>query len=261
MGPIGVFDSGVGGLTVLKAIRELMPYEDLVYFGDTARVPYGNKSQETVRRYAFENGQFLLEKGVKAIVIACNTATAHAEQFLSEQFSVPVIGVIEPAVRECLDRCGKGRIAVLATRGTLKSGAYQKLILAQAPEATIFPVHCPLFVPLVEEGMFDHPITRMTVEHYLSPLKDHAVDTVILGCTHYPLLRSLIEETLGPSVKVIDSASSCSRKVHRVLQQLDLLKDGLEPGENSYFASDDPSGFSELVNHYLNLQTQEPIMA
>ncbi|HUO51035.1 MAG TPA: glutamate racemase, partial [Gemmatimonadaceae bacterium] len=185
--PIGVFDSGLGGLTVVHELRRQLPAERLIYFGDTARVPYGPKSPDTVRRYAAEITEWLIAQGVKAVVVACNTATAHALPMLRERFPLPVIGVIEPGARAAVRASASGRIGVIGTSGTIASGAYERAIRALRPGAEVTSRACPLFVPLVEEGWLDTPATRLVADEYLRPLAEHGCDALVLGCTHYPL--------------------------------------------------------------------------
>ncbi|MGH7537918.1 MAG: glutamate racemase, partial [Gemmatimonadales bacterium] len=199
--PLGVFDSGIGGLTVARALFENLPRESVIYFGDTARVPYGPKSPETVRRYSAEILAFLLHQGVKAVVVACNTSTAHALDYLRAYAPVPVVGVIEPGARAAVAATASGRIGVIGTAGTVASGAYERAIKALRPDATVVSQACPLFVPLVEEGWFEHPATQLVAREYLLPLERAHVDVLVLGCTHYPLLKPLLAGVLGPAVR------------------------------------------------------------
>jgi glutamate racemase len=247
--PIGVFDSGLGGLTVAHAIMRQLPAESIVYFGDTARVPYGPKSPDTVRRYSHEIAAYLLEQGVKAIVVACNTATAHALPMLEQELDIPVIGVVEPGARAAVRASRSGRIGVIATAGTIKSGAYVKAIHAEAPEALVTALACPLFVPLVEEGWIDHEATRAIAREYLAPFTSDSVDTLVLGCTHYPLLKPLIAEVVGPEVRLIDSAEETALDTRRMLAQHSL---GAVSGEGSYrfVASDDQQQFLTLGQRF-----------
>ncbi|MCS7262226.1 MAG: glutamate racemase [Aquificaceae bacterium] len=208
---IGVFDSGVGGLTVLKALLELHAQADFVYLGDTARVPYGDKSAQTVIRYSLECAEFLMGEGIELLVVACNTASSHAIEVLRERLPVPVFGVIEPGVSRALSTTCKGKVGVIGTRATISSGVYQRLLQERGVE--VFPKACPLFVPMVEEGILSGGIAREVVAYYLQELKDKDIDTLILGCTHYPLLRPLIEEFMGEGVKVVDSAESLAVQI------------------------------------------------
>jgi glutamate racemase len=249
--PIGVFDSGIGGLTVAHEIIRQLPTESVVYFGDTARVPYGPKSPETVRRYSQEIADFLQTQGVKAIVIACNTATAHALTMLREKLPIPVIGVVEPGARAAVAATTTNRIGVIGTVGTIKSGAYERAIRALSPDAIITARAAPLLVPLVEEGWNEHPASRLVVEEYLRPFAAAGVDTLVLGCTHYPLLKPLIAEVLGPEVKLIDSAAETAAETARVLGDREIAtRDGHEV-THRFIASDDPLQFLQLGQRFL----------
>ena len=247
--PIGVFDSGLGGLTVAHAIMRQLPAENLVYFGDTARVPYGPKSPDTVRRYSHEIAAYLLEQGVKAIVVACNTATAHALPMLKAELDVPVIGVVEPGARAAVRASRSGRIGVIATAGTIKSGAYVRAIEAESPEAQVTARACPLFVPLVEEGWTDHEATWSVAREYLAPFMHDEVDTLVLGCTHYPLLKPLIGEIVGRSVRLIDSAEETAVDTRRMLAENSLAADAGE-GTYRFIASDDQQQFLTLGQRF-----------
>ncbi|MEI8365039.1 MAG: glutamate racemase [Parachlamydiaceae bacterium] len=248
--PIGMFDSGLGGLTVMQQLVHKMPHEDIIYFGDTARLPYGGKSRETIIRYSIENAIFLIEKDVKILVVACNTATSHALDRLQQIFGIPVIGVIDPGAERAVETSSTQRIAVLATKGTIHSEAYQKAIRQLAPNAFVFPVACPLFVPLVEEGCLHHPATRLIVRDYLKPIKEQGVDTILLGCTHYPMLKALIQEEVGDHVTLVDSGSACAERVSSVLNTLNLQKN-TSPPFYQYFVSDDPHQFQTLGSAFL----------
>lgn len=244
--PIGVFDSGIGGLTVVRELTAQLPNESVVYFGDTARVPYGPKSAATVRRYSREAAELLLARGVKMLVIACNTATAHALEMLRNDLPVPVVGVIDAGVRAAVAASRSGRIGVLGTAGTIASGAYDRAIRRALPNARVFAQPCPLFVPLVEEGQASHPATRLLAEEYLHPLQDVDVDAVILGCTHYPLLKSVVQDLVGPGVELVDSGAETAGEVRRVLESEGLLRTGAEPPTYRFIASDSPLRFREV---------------
>jgi glutamate racemase len=235
--PIGVFDSGVGGLTVLKAIAELMPRENLIYLGDTARLPYGSKSPETVTGYAIETGDFFVERGVKLLVVACNTMSAIALEVLRARYDIPVIGVIEPGARAALRATSRGRIGVIATEATIASGAYARELRSGRADVEIFTRACPLFVPLVEEGWVDNEVARRAIAIYLSSLKKSGIDTLILGCTHYPLLRRPIADFLGRGVRLVDSAEETALAVRRLLGQLSLAR-SRGTGSASFFVTD-----------------------
>ncbi len=248
--PIGIFDSGLGGLTVFRAVRERLPHESLVYFGDTARVPYGTKSPETVTRFSREIVEFLVGCDVKAVVAACNSASALAVKTLQIEYPLPIIGVIEPGAQLAVERSESGRIGVIGTRATINSGAYERAIAARNPSATVVSRACPLFVSLVEEGWTDAPATRLIAEAYLAPLRGQ-VDVVVLGCTHYPRLKPLIGKLLGPDVVLVDSAESCARELGRVLDEHGLsAAEGTAPDER-FCVSDAPEMFERLGARFL----------
>lgn len=250
--PIGVFDSGIGGLTVAHEIMRQLPHEKVVYVGDTARVPYGPKSPETVRRYARQIAQFLLAQDVKAIVVACNTATAHALEELKSDLEVPVVGVIEPGARAAVAASHGGHIGVIGTSGTIRSHAYEKAIRALDPDAQISVRACPLFVPLVEEGWTDHPVTLQVAREYLAPLCAEGISALVLGCTHYPLLKNVLRRTLGSGVSLIDSAAETAAEIGRVLMTYGLdAPHGHANPEHRFVASDDPKQFLDLGQRFL----------
>ena len=247
--PIGVFDSGLGGLTVAHAIMRQLPAESLIYFGDTARVPYGPKSPDTVRRYSREISAFLIEQGVKAIVVACNTATAHALPTLRDELDVPVIGVVEPGARAAVRATRTGHIGVIGTAGTIRSQAYVRAIHAEAPDSHVTALACPLFVPLVEEGWTNHEAAHLIAEEYLRPLVEDRIDTLVLGCTHYPLLKPLIGEIIGRSVRLIDSAEETAADTRRMLDESGLAATDGEPSYR-FISSDDPQQFLTLGRRF-----------
>ena len=249
--PIGVFDSGIGGLTVAHEIMRQLPSESIIYFGDTARVPYGPKSPDTVCRYSREIARFLRAQDVKAIVIACNTATAHALNTLREELPSPVIGVVEPGARAAVRASVGGHIGVIGTAGTVRSGAYERAIRALDPDARITARACPLFVPLVEEGWTEHPVTQQVAREYLRPLVDAKIDTLVLGCTHYPLLKPLLCRELGNGVRLIDSAAETASEIGRVLRERDLQAGDAEQPTYRFVASDDPLQFLQLGQRFL----------
>lgn len=249
--PIGVFDSGLGGLTVVRSLRAVLPDESIVYVGDTARVPYGSKSPDTVRRFAREITEWLLSQRVKAIVVACNTATAHALDDLHAHSPVPVIGVIEPGARAAVAATRTRRIGVVGTSGTIASGAYERAIQAAAPATTVFTSACPLWVPLVEEGWTEHPATRLVVREYVAPLVAATIDVLVLGCTHYPLLAPLIAEAVGPTVQLIDSADETARETLRALSERNLRGTRTSPPTLRVAASDAPDRFLALGRRFL----------
>ncbi|HEY8517495.1 MAG TPA: glutamate racemase [Candidatus Binatia bacterium] len=235
--PIGVFDSGIGGLTVFKELAAQLPREHLLYLGDTARVPYGTKSPETVTSFAIEVADFFAERDVKLMVVACNTTSAVALDVLRARYDVPVLGVIAPGARAAAAATARGRIGVIGTEATIASGAYERELQAIAPGVEIFARACPLFVPLVEEGWVDNEVARRTVALYLGSLKKSGIDTLILGCTHYPLLRPVIAEYLGRGVRIVDSAEETAREVRRVLREDGMLRTRGR-GAASFFVTD-----------------------
>jgi len=249
--PIGVFDSGIGGLTVAQEVIRQLPHESVIYFGDTARVPYGPKSPDTVRRYSREIAAYLRDEGVKGIVIACNTATAHALGTLRDELDMPVVGVVEPGARAAVAASTTGRVGVIGTVGTIKSGAYERAIRALAPDVIITARACPLFVPLVEEGWTDHDATRLIAREYLAPLVEADIDTLVLGCTHYPLLKSLLSDVLGPGVRLIDSAEETAAETARTLATASLEAAGDADPNYRFIASDDPLQFLQLGQRFL----------
>lgn len=256
--PIGIFDSGIGGLTVAHAIHALLPGEATIYLGDTARVPYGPKSPATVQRYALEILAWLLAQDVKAVVVACNTATAHALPLLRERAPVPVVGVIEPGARAAASATQNGGVGVIGTAGTVASGAYRRALLALRPDLRVVEQACPLFVPLVEEGWFGHPATRLVAEEYLAPVRAADVDTLVLGCTHYPLLAPLLAEVMGPQVRLIDSARETARELAAVLGHAGLrAPDGAGGGAHRWAATDDVERFAKVGAVF----TGEPLRA
>lgn len=255
--PIGIFDSGVGGLTVLREIRRRLPAERLVYLGDTARVPYGNKSPATVERYAIEDTQFLMSKGVKMIVVACNTASALAAPALRRQFpDLPVMGMIGPGARAAVSATRSRRIGVIATAATVGSGAYESRIretLAAAGDDGQMVIHsqaCPLFVPLVEEGETESEIARLVAAKYLNPLKAEGIDTLVLGCTHYPLLKSVIAATMGPDVTLVDSAEAAAMETAQHLEQHGMLC-GEGTGGEHFYVTDAARRFHRIAESFL----------
>jgi len=213
---IGIFDSGVGGLTVLKAIRDLLPGENLIYFGDTARVPYGTKSQRTIIRYSIQNARLLESYRIKMLVVACNTSSAHALEILREEFPFPVIGVVKPGAKLAVSTTRGGKVGVIGTEATVKSHAYRKEIISLNPFCEVYEKACPLLVPLIEEGWLEDEITREVVRRYLEPLVREEIDTLVLGCTHYPLIKGVIGE-LYPHLNLIDSAVAVAKEVERNL--------------------------------------------
>ncbi|MFH0935932.1 MAG: glutamate racemase [Candidatus Omnitrophota bacterium] len=250
MKPIGVFDSGVGGLTVVKELIRQLPQEEIIYFGDTARVPYGIKSKETVIRFSIENILFLLKQEVKLICVACNTASSLALPEIRRHFKVPIVGVITPGVREAVYATKNKRIGVIGTKGTIKSRTYEKEIKQLDRRIKVTAVACPLFVPFVEEGWLSGKVVLEVARSYLKPLKASGVDTVILGCTHYPLLKTVIRKILGQSVTLIDSAKQVAVEVKNILASEGLLNSG-HTGKSRFYVSDNPEWFSALAARFL----------
>lgn len=250
---IGIFDSGIGGLTVMRAISRVSPHIPIVYFGDTARLPYGEKSPEAILRFSRENTAFLEQQSVDIIVIACHTASALALHMLKRECRIPIMGVIEPGVHQAVQVTRHHRIAVLGTRRTIASGIYQRAIHEQLPQAHIVPIACPLFVPLVEEKFSSHTATRLIIREYLAPAVHAQVDTIILGCTHYPLLKSLIQQEVGDDVILVDSAEACASLVGRLLTpQRELLPAHADAmPAHRFFVSDDPDRFRSMGEHIL----------
>jgi glutamate racemase len=247
---IAVFDSGVGGLTVFKALRKRMPNERLIYFGDTARLPYGSKSPGVVRRFSVEIARFLSRRDIKLFVIACNSASAMALGVLRKELKVPVLDVIDPAVRSAAQYCPSGRIGVIGTAATIKSGAYQKA-LAKATPRKHFPARaCPLLVPLVEEGWWEHRVTRQVAREYLEPFTGGAVSALILGCTHYPLIKPLLQKTVGAGTRLIDSGEEVSRVADRLLRRKGLRR-ASGRGSEAFYVSDGAERFKNLLQRIL----------
>ena len=246
--PIGIFDSGIGGLTVLKEIRREMPYEDIVYFGDTAHVPYGTKSKETITRFSTDNVHFLQSFGVKIVVVACNTASSLSLDALKEKFPHQmIIGVIEPGAAAALRVTKNRRIGVIGTKATIHSGTYEACLKRLDPSVKVYSEACPLFVPLVEEGWLDGEVVEKVAKTYLEPLKAFDIDTLILGCTHYPLLAGLIQKILGSKVQLINSAEETARQTRQLLGETAVLK---EP-EVRFYVSDEPEPFRTLGERFL----------
>ncbi|MBU3958681.1 MAG: glutamate racemase, partial [Candidatus Omnitrophica bacterium] len=244
------FDSGVGGLTVVKELIRQLPFEDIVYFGDTARVPYGIKSKETIIRFSIENILFLLRHKVKFICVACNTASSVALPIIKSHFKVPIVGVIAPGVREAVYATQNKRIGVIGTSSTIRSRNYENQIKELNPQVKVIASACPLFVPFVEEGWFGGKVVLEVAKTYLKPLKKAGVDTVILGCTHYPLLKPVIKEVLGKKVKLIDSAQQVAIEVKEILTGLNLLNKG-HSSRHKFYVSDNPEWFSRLAKRFL----------
>lgn len=249
--PIGVFDSGIGGLTVVREIMRQLPNEKIIYFGDTARVPYGSKSKDTITRYSRQICRFLMTKEVKTIVVACNTATAYALDELEKEIDLPMIGVLKPGAKVAAETTKNGKVGVIATRATIGSESYTHYIKQINPEATVLGKACPLFVPLVEEGLLEDPVTDEIAMRYLSELKDEEIDTLILGCTHYPLIRKTIGRTMGDGVTLVNPAYETARELKEQLAMRNLLnEEKIDLGTNKYqfYVSDAADKFQQFAN-------------
>ncbi len=261
--PIGIFDSGLGGLTVFKEIRKILPDEDLIYFGDTARVPYGNKSKETVLRYSREISKFLISKGVKIVVAACNTSSSLALDDLRKGETIPIFGVIEPGAKKAVEVSLGGNIAVIGTSATIKSRAYSRVIYEEInalkrsgeykfkSNFKVIEKACPLLVPFVEEGFLNEEITKKVINYYLIPVVDEKPSCLVFGCTHYPILKDLILEVIGRDIQIIDSGIETAKIVKCFLEENDMLKDEAKNGSELFFVSDDLEKFKELGEKFL----------
>jgi glutamate racemase len=261
---LGIFDSGIGGLTVLKEIIRVLPNENAIYLGDTARVPYGTKSASTIKRYAFEDAQFLIEQGIKLLVVACNTASANATSFLRERLDIPIVEVIQPGARKAAETTRIGKVGVIGTEATIKSGAYAAHIKSINPSIQVFSKPCPLFVPLTEESWhgdddeaFLSDLKSLTIQRYLGALQEKGIDTLVLGCTHYPLLKDAIDEFMGDAVTLIDSAEETAQEVLGVLDDMQLSKPPHGKGCQKYFVTDVADRFITLGSRFLGKPLEE----
>ena len=257
--PIGVFDSGMGGLTVVREIIRHLPQEKIVYFGDTARVPYGSKSSATINHFSAQITRFLLTKEVKAIVVACNTASALALEGLKGQFELPIIGVVSPGARAAIKETKNGKIGVIGTEATIRSGIYPAIIHQTHPEIAVIEKACPLFVPLVEEGFREHHVTGEIIDHYLRSMKEADIDTMLLGCTHYPLLRSRIKEYLGEKIHLVNPAYETAKDLEALLESAKLANPGVDPQEEQYefYVSDGAKRFCQFANSVMSIDVLE----
>lgn len=256
--PIGLFDSGIGGLTVAREIMKLLPNENIVYFGDTARVPYGSKSPEVITQYTLEAVNFLLSQDVKLIVFACNTVTATCLEKLSASLSVPVIGVIEPGARAAVNATKNNRVGVIGTERTVQSRAYEKAINALNDKISVHSKACPLFVSLVEEGWLENEAAYHTAKIYLEPLKEQGIDALVLGCTHFPHLKTVIGKVMGEGVELVDPAEETAKEVLQILSEKNLLRQEETPATYRYFVSSNPEKFARVGASFLN-RPIEPI--
>lgn len=249
--PIGVFDSGVGGLTVAKEIMRQLPGEDLVYFGDTARVPYGSKSKKTVLKYSRQIVRFLCTKGVKAIVVACNTASALALDEIAAEIDIPIIGVVKPGAKMAAESTKTGNVGVIGTESTIKSGIYNDYIRELNPDITVVSRACPLFVPLVEEGLLEDRVTDDIVARYLHEMKEYRVDALVLGCTHYPLIRNTIKRFMGEDVRLVNPAFETAKSLKELLTEQGLLNTERRKPEYEYYVSDGVDKFIAFADNVL----------
>ena len=249
--PIGVFDSGIGGLTVVRALMQQLPHENILYFGDTARVPYGVKSAQTIEQYALQIADFLLERQVKLLIVACNTMAAVAAAAIRARSPVPVLDVIEVGAQVAVRSTRNRRIGIIGTLTTIGSGAYDKAIHSQDPGLIIHSQACPLFVPLVEEGWLNHPVTLLTAQEYLTPLLTQKIDTLVLGCTHYPLLQPLLQKVVGSNVRLVDSAAAIADQAAEQLDRLGLLNPAAQAAAHRFFVTDVPQRFQAVGEGFL----------
>ncbi len=259
--PIGVFDSGLGGLTAVRELQQLLPTEEIVYFGDTGRVPYGSRSRETLLRYARQDVAFLRTFDLKAIVVACGTVSTVALSPLVRENNIPMWGVVGPASMAVVRASQTGRVGLIGTPATIRSGAYEGAIAALRPEVEVFSAPCPLFVPLVENGRFlpGDKVAEQVVEEYLTPLREKGIDTLVLGCTHYPLLKPLIRSFMGDGVTLVDVGAQCARQVAEALQQRDSLADPAQEGSCRFYVSDHVSDFGNLASSFLQRDVTESV--
>ncbi len=255
--PIGVFDSGIGGLTVAAALRDLLPGEEIFYVGDTARVPYGGKSAATIERYSLEISRILISEGAKLIVVACNTASALALATLEAQLEVPLVGVILPGAAAAVSATRTKRVGVIGTRATVASGAYERAIQSLDPTVRVHAMACPLLVPLIEEGWLEDAVTNSVISRYLDPMLENGVDTLVLGCTHYPLLHEAIQRQVGSGVRLVDSARNCAMQVKSVLDAADLSACRKETAGMQVVLTDHSTGFLRVAERALGLELGE----
>jgi len=249
--PIGIFDSGIGGLTVLKQIFIQLPNESTIYLGDTARVPYGIRSPETVTRYSFENTRFLVSKGIKLLVVACNTVSSVSLYAIQKAVSVPVVGVIEPGAKAAVTSTKNKKVGIIGTDATIRSDSYTKAIKRIDSSVEVFGLSCPLFVPLVEEGWTEGEIVEMTAERYLKHMRDKDIDTLVLGCTHYPLLKNVVSKIVGEKVRLIDSAIETAQEIKTILENLSLIKHDSHEVIREFYVTDSADKFISVGERFL----------
>lgn len=247
---IGIFDSGIGGLTVFKEIKKLLPKEDIVYLGDTARVPYGTKSKDTIIKFSVQNANFLVGLNVKMIVVACNTSSSFSLPILKRRYNIPVIGVIKPGAKEAANVTKNKKVGIIGTKATISSGVYERELRRLNPKIDVISVSCPLFVPLVEEDWLEESATRMIANRYLSPLKKKNIDTIVLACTHYPLLKPIIRDVLG-RVTIIDSAIQTAKAVKQIANEKKISNRGKDNGKYRFYVTDEPELFKKIGSRFL----------
>ena len=260
--PIGVFDSGLGGLTAVRQLRRVLPGEDIVYFGDTGRVPYGSRGRDIIVQYARQDIRFLLQQDVKFIIAACGTVSSTYPPEEAARLPVPFTGVVGATARAAVDATRNRKIGIIGTAATVRSGSYAAIIRDMMPDVQIFARACPMFVPLVENGYFNdgNPVTKLIIAEYLQELKDAGVDTLILGCTHYPLLTDIIREIMGPEVTLIDTGEEAAWELKRTLKAKNLLSDCAQEGTTTLYASDQPEDFGSMAKHFLQEELTSPVL-
>ncbi|KXK04571.1 MAG: glutamate racemase [Ignavibacteriaceae bacterium] len=249
--PVGIFDSGVGGLTVMHSVSQLMPNENIIYLGDNARLPYGTKSKETVISYSIECLKFLLKKKVKIVIVACNTASSYALPFISRLTKIPVIGVIEPGANAAVSNTSNNHIGIIGTAGTVRSGSYARKIKRKLPEAKIYSKACSLFVQIAEDGWADNKIAKLTAKEYLTPLRESRIDTLIMGCTHYPILKKTISNVMGKKITLIDPGIETAKYARAILQKKNLLNKSKKKGYRKFYVTDTPNNFHVVAERFL----------
>jgi glutamate racemase len=252
--PIGVFDSGLGGLTVVREMFKILPNEDIIYFGDTGRTPYGPRSKDIVIEFSRQDAHFLKEQNVKLIVVACNTATAHALEVINDEHEIDIIGVIEPGAMSAVKSTRNGKVGIIGTAGTIGSDSYARNIGSLDPKIKVFSLACPLFVPLVEEGYIEKEATKLIAKDYLLPFKSNGIDTLVLGCTHYPLLKKIIHEVLDDDIVLIDSAEETAQVVYQKLMETQLMREKTANVMHKFYVSDFPERFHQVAKHFLGDQ-------
>jgi glutamate racemase len=258
---IGVFDSGLGGLTVVRELKKILPYEDIIYLGDTARLPYGSKSPETIRRFSKENALFLARRGVKIIVVACHSASSVALGELEASFSLPIVGVLKPACLAAINLTKNGRIGIIGTYATIEAGTYERILKALNPNIEIIARPTPLLVPLVEEGIFSGPVTLMILKDYLQPLLREKIDTLLLGCTHYPLLIPAIRRVLKNKITLVDASQKTSIAIKEILKEKNLLNPQKNNGKITFYFTDLSPNLYLIARRFLNFEPKEVFRA